>query len=301
MAKVIGNPTTTPNPQSDLMQTDSTKADYVKGKEQFIEEIKKVMPSQSVGIEKTVSGGIGKDVSIKDFIIATIKIKTIAPNTNVIIIIYDENHSPDAYGIFTDENGEYEYLPPENAHHITFYCGSCDFAVTYQVDINAVIEQVDKNTEDVDALSEKVEQNTQDIADLKENTNRSLFANALKGTASGVVIELRDISPIEHLLEVEIIDADPAVDYSSFVLYTSNGNEIKQYKPNTDGTFEGVKSQLPYTNLFTSHSLNMKVTYNRDINKAIGDFETALDNAIALCDTYINWRTNKTNSDGGTE
>ena len=90
--------------------------------------------------------------------------------------------------VVTDSNGEYTHTPNGEEKQIEFGGVICDFTVTYQVDINKVIEQVDKNTEDIASLSKLSE-----------------------------------------------------------------------------------------------------------------DFESALDNAIALCDTYINWRTNKTNSDGGTE
>ena len=153
MSKVIGNPTTTPMPQSNLMQTDSTKADYVKGKEQFIEEIKKVMPSQSASFEKTVSGTTSDAIGIENFVIAPIKIKTVEPNALMTVLYNDENMNHLGMDtIYSDNNGDAIFTPTEEVGYIWFSV-ICDFTVTYQVDINKVIQQVDKNTQDIASLN----------------------------------------------------------------------------------------------------------------------------------------------------
>ena len=169
MAKrIIGNPTTTPNPQSDLMQNDSAKADFVKGKEQFIDEITKNLPSQDVSFEKTVSGTTDDGVSISDFALSPIKIKTAQPNRCVNILAYGYDGSLlGISNVDTDSNGEYVYNPIEEEMRIEFCGAVCDFTVTYEVNINKVIKQVDKNTEEIFFIEEDIAELEKDVGDIE--------------------------------------------------------------------------------------------------------------------------------------
>ena len=124
--------------------------------EEDIEKLKN-MSSQNVSFENTVLGGVDKSVTISDFAIKPIKIKTAIPNTNVVIVSYDANGTiVEASGIFTDSNGEYVYNPNAQEKTVEFSGVICDFTITYYTDINAIIEQVNKNTEDIAQLEENM-------------------------------------------------------------------------------------------------------------------------------------------------
>lgn len=105
--------------------------------------------SADLSLEKTVSGNAVTSVTISDFAIAPIKIKTVVPNANVTVIASGESGLLGINTVITNSNGEYELIPTGEETTIEFGGAFCDYTVTYQVDINKVIEQVDKNTEDI--------------------------------------------------------------------------------------------------------------------------------------------------------
>ena len=50
MAKIIGTPTVTPVPKTDFLQTDPTKADYLKGREHIATKEDVEIAAPSVGL-----------------------------------------------------------------------------------------------------------------------------------------------------------------------------------------------------------------------------------------------------------
>lgn len=81
----------------------------------------------------------------------------------------------------------------------------------------------------------------------KESVN-NLFANALKGSASGEAVALKDVSPLEHNLGVRV-ESKNLLDYTNF--YTDFGSVVG-YTLNEDKTlsFSGTASELFQYNFF---------------------------------------------------
>lgn len=100
------------------------------------------------------------------------------------------------------------------------------------------------------------------------------MANALKAEASGETVILTDISPIEHILTIELTSSTPK-DFSTVTLTRYGENEednAETYTPTEDGIVEGVKSLSPITTLTTDGvGVIIEVTYNKDLNKAFAE------------------------------
>ena len=143
-------------------------------------------------------------------------------------------------------------------------------------------ETFSKTNESQSSQAYQINQLAQTLALFMASTNATLEAltqqtggvsNALVGAASGDIITLADVSPIEHTLTVKLL-SDTITDFSAVKvsIYREDENEAESYTPTEDGTVEGVLSLYPITNLSTdTEGVVIEVTYNRDLNKAFAE------------------------------
>lgn len=123
----------------------------------------------------------------------------------------------------------------------------------------------------------------------ESNKNIHKAANALEGTASGSIVTITDISPLEHEIKVKLSLGGSSVDDITAVTLTRYGENTsdnpQNYTPNEDGTVE-VTSLYPTTTLVTdADGVTITAEYNKDANKVISETRNVADDAKTLATT----------------
>ena len=119
---------------------------------------------------------------------------------------------------------------------------------------------------------EKQEDQSLQLTQIMQTLAQITATNALVGEVTGNKVILKDVSPIEHTLTVELL-SNAETDFTAVKVSRygeTEEDELETYTPRADGVVLGVKSLYPITKLTTdTEGVVIRVTYNRDLNKAL--------------------------------
>lgn len=158
------------------------------------------------------------------------------------------------------------YLGGEIDAHSGNIAGNFKSIQKNTTDIATNKANIEKNATDIELLKNDLASNEIALLDMEER-NRNIFANALKGTASGESIALKDTSPAEHTLGVKV-RSENIEDISKVKVYALGKNLLPYpYYDFKDGTGTMEKYGLTITvDDKGAVTLNGTTTGNTQIN-----------------------------------
>jgi hypothetical protein len=263
MAKIIGNTTATPNPQSDWNQTDETKADYIKNKPD-VQSFSNALKGEASGA--TVSFNDVSPVTHEISVKVTGATKLIKQGKNLFDISRMVLVPPPTASyckISTIGEDYLEITTPAN-YSGNGYCNSGNKLGTLcpslkegmQVTLSFIIDGKQNNY--FYFTSAGVWRNGESKLITKEILNDNIIMYG--STTDNAVIRISNI-------QVEI---GAATEYERYI-------EPVEYPVNADGTVIGVNSIYPNTTLLTdTNGAIISAEYNKDINKVFQELYNAI-------------------------
>ena len=158
---------------------------------------------------------------------------------------------------------------------------------------------IQKNKEDITAIQTNLSDKETRVSALEgvEKINRNTFANALKGSATGEAIALKDTSPVEHIMDVKVRKKN-LLPYP-FVSGTATSNGIT-FTDNNDGSLHIEGTLTAARKYIFSNNLSLKkgtytISISIDGEIATGLFfyvrKTGVGNLVAMNLSNITSRT----------
>jgi hypothetical protein len=258
-AKILGNPVGIPNPKSDWSQNDATKADYIKNK-----------PDLSAYANALTSNVSGSFISVNDVspIAHTVECKVSGDGVSpekVKVQLSEKNLIPYPFTDFRVSNSS---ITADDLGD-----GGVLLNGTTTTDTYVYLANIYPNNVYMESTANGFAANKYSDAIWTSCNRGSAYIVVKKGTTCNDVVFY------------------PQIEVGSKHTEFEKGIPYKTFTPKADGTVDGIISTSPYMNIFTNNnSVVLDVTYNKDINKAIGgtadgaigDIETALDTIIAI-------------------
>lgn len=261
MEKIIGNTVGVPNPQSDWNQTDVRKADYIKNKP----DVSGVMDEVN-GLHSSVMG-IQNDINDINESNGRIQDRVASVEENVLNInSYIEN---EVDGIVEELSAHIIHI--ENPHNVT----------AEQIGASS-LSRINTFTE------ENIFTSIVRINGAFEG-NHDTYVSSLDGQKRYNVFE--ELAKIESINGVSLSEDNTFTGDNTFNILRANEIQTQGIEYQWGVAHQGlsvteyltVSGQAEFYNDIKVKGVNVA----EELAK-IGDFETALDTAIALCDTYIN-------------
>lgn len=264
MDKIFGNPLVTPMRVSDWLQTNEKKSDYIKNK-----------PDLSAYANALTSNVSGNFISVNDVspIAHTVGCKVSGDGVSpekVKVQLSGKNLIPYPFTDFRVSNSS---ITADDLGD-----GGVLLNGTTTTDTYVYLANIYPNNVYMESTANGFAANKYSDAIWTSCNRGSAYIVVKKGTACNDVVFY------------------PQIEVGSKCTEFEKGIPYKTFTPNTDGTVDGIMSASPCMTIIANNSSAvLDVTYNKDINKAIGgtadgaigDIDAALDTIIAIQNELI--------------
>ena len=274
MSKIIGNPTTTPMAIPDYNQNNEKKADYIKNRPFYAEDVVVLDQVKIVGNDGLFTANATNPISLVPGAKVTIEINGINTGHERIETVVNEHSEIKAYA------DKWSVLANTYSQMIDFIDNTgTETEITVNVTLRTVAKKIDNEFLDMDGISKEVLKDV-GVKYIKSDYGQNLMVEEL--------VSIEDIPTGSYVLDGEFRTSTNQLVYT----FTRGAMFCQVYKT-------GNKTILHYTDISAGEPLIRTETYvngqctsrheidfaayatNLDVHNAIGDVETALDNIIA--------------------